>query len=83
MTIIASIGFAAFVVLLLAREREVRRERESWEAERRSLLDRIQFPELHQVEPGEVVEHEPPKDASELAFVGMEVPEFINVGGED
>ncbi len=83
MTLVASIGFAAFLLLLLSREREARREREAWEQERRSLIDRIQHPEIHQVEPGEIVEHEPPRDASELAMVGLEVPEFINVGGED
>ncbi len=82
MTLVACIGFAAFVLLLLFREREARREREAWEQERRSLLDRIQHPEVHQIEPGEIVEHEPPRDASELAFVGMEIPEFIDVGGD-
>ncbi len=83
MTLLVCIGFGSFVLLLLFREREMRREREAWEQERKSLLDRIQHPEVHQIEPGEIVEHEPPRDASELAMVGLEVPEFVNVGGED
>lgn len=80
MTIIAGIGFVAFLVLLLSREREARKEREAWEAERKSLLDRIQHPERVQIEPGEVQHYDPPKDADELAQVGLEVPEFVQVG---
>lgn len=83
MTVIASIGFASFVLLLLFREREARREREAWESERAKLLDRIQHPEVRQVEADiEYEEHVPPKDSAELAQVGQIVPEFVQVGGE-
>ncbi len=58
------------------------RERKSWDQERAKLLDRIQHPEVRQVEPGPLIEHEPPKDEAELAYVGQIVPEFIQVGGE-
>jgi hypothetical protein len=73
----------ALLAVLVGHGRTVRLERERWEAERRSLLDRIQFPEARQVERGEPVEHELPKDPAEMAFVGQEVPEFINVGSEE
>lgn len=53
-------------------------------SERAKLLDRIQHPEVRQVEPyREAIVHEPPGDPSEMAFIGQEVPEFVNVGTED
>ena len=58
-------------------------EREQWAKERSSLLDRIQFPQTKQVEPGEYIEHEPPKDEAELAHIGQIVPDFVQVGGDD
>ncbi len=56
------------------------KERAEWAKERKELLDRIQHPEIHQVEPGEQIEHDPPKDEAELAHIGQIVPEFVNVG---
>ena len=58
-------------------------EREAWAKERSSLLDRLQFPETRQVEPGEQVVHEPPKDEAELAHIGQVVPDFVQVGGDE
>ena len=48
--------------------------------ERSSLLDRIQFPAVRQVEAVPQAVYEPPRDAAELAMVGMEVPDFTHVG---
>lgn len=59
------------------------RERAEHRKEIARLLDRIQHPTTHQVEPGEIVEHEPPRDAAEMAWVGAEVPEFVQVGSEE
>ena len=77
-------------VLVLAVLASWGRMAERWATEREMLLgqlnkmaDRIQHPEARQVEPGEIVEHEPPKDTAELAHVGQIVPEFIQVGSED
>ena len=58
-------------------------EREAWAKERASLLDRLQFPETRQVEPGPMIEHEPPKDEAELAHIGQVVPDFVQVGGDE
>ncbi len=59
----------------------------AWSKDRADLLkelgrmaDRIQHPEIRQVEPGEIVQHDPPRDAEEMAQVGQEVPEFVQVG---
>jgi hypothetical protein len=62
---------------LLEREREKHRE------EIATLLDRIQFPEVRQVQPVHSEPIEPPRDAAELAMVGMEVPTGYDVGGDD
>jgi len=59
------------------------KEREEWAKERKELLDRIQFPERKPVEPGPMVEHEPPKDEAELAHIGQIVPDFVQVGGDE
>jgi hypothetical protein len=59
---------------------DFQREREQWAQERASLLDRVQHPQVRQVQPGPQLEHEAPKDTAELAQVGLEVPEFVQVG---
>jgi hypothetical protein len=61
---------------------ELRELVESSVAERASLLDRIQHPEVRQVSPSEPMLHERPKDFAEMAWVGQEVPEFVKVGDE-
>jgi hypothetical protein len=48
--------------------------------ERASLLDRIQHPEVRQVEQAEVEPWEPPKDLAELAHLGQIVPDGVTVG---
>lgn len=82
---IVEAGIFALVLFLVVVTCERRVDRISHEAaqERRKLLDRIQHPEVRQIEPGPVIDHEPPADAAELAYVGQVVPEFINVGGDD
>jgi hypothetical protein len=80
MTIIACVLAVALVVLYFAQTRQVNTLTREAARERAKLLDRIQHPELRQVEPGERTEYEPPKDTAELAYVGQEVPEFIQVG---
>lgn len=77
--IIAVVALATIVgLLLLLREREQsRHERHTADLllgaalERQSLAERIQHPETRQVPPGEVIEHEVPTDAGELAQVGQ------------
>ncbi len=84
MIILTSLALTLGFLVLFAREREIRRERESWESERSILIDRIQHPEIRHTAAVEDWEHEePPKDLGELAMVGQIVPEFVNVGGED
>ena len=55
--------------------------------ERERLLDRIQHPEQitagTQLVMGEKTVHDPPKDVEELAWIGQEVPDFVNVGTND
>jgi hypothetical protein len=77
---------AVTLILLLAlREHQHNRQTQALirdaKTERASLLDRIQHPEVRQSQPVEPVDYEPPQDAAELAHVGQEVPEFIQVGG--
>ncbi len=78
MTIVASLLVAALVVQYLLHSRE-RREHDR---QLSKMADRIQHPEIRQVEPGPQTEYEPPKDEAELAQVGQIVPEFVQVGGE-
>ncbi len=78
MTIVAALLVAALVVQYLLHSRE-RREHDRQISK---MADRIQHPEVRQVEPGPVREYEPPKDEAELAQVGQIVPEFVQVGGE-
>lgn len=47
------------------------RERAEHRVEIAKLLDRIQHPEVRQVEPGEVVQYDLPTDDAELAQVGQ------------
>ena|SRR5215472_8341023 len=50
----------------------------------RKLVDRVQHPEIKHVEPiPDYTPPELPKDFAELAHVGEEVPEFVNVGSAD
>ena len=60
---------------------------EKWAEERAMLLvqvnrmaDRIQHPEVRQVEAVDPVAYDPPKDLAEMAFVGQEVPYGYDVG---
>jgi len=59
------------------------RERDKHRAEIAKLLDRIQFPHEHQVEPVDPIDYEPPRDAGELAQVGQIVPNYVDVGEHD
>lgn len=76
---IAVVALATIIVgLLLLREREQSRHEaqmanylEAASVERNALAERIQHPETRQVPPGEVIEHEVPTDAGELAQVGQ------------
>jgi hypothetical protein len=58
----------------------IEKEREAHRQEVASLLDRIQHPEVRQVQAGEPVEYEPPRDLAELAQVGQVVPDGYDVG---
>ena len=58
------------------------RERQAYEQTTRSLLDRIQHPEIRQVQPFPSEPVDPPKDAAEMAFLGEQVPEGYEVGHE-
>jgi hypothetical protein len=75
---------AALLLFLACREwmhdTHLKRQDTEARAERAKLLDRIQHPEIRQVMPGEPVEYETPKDEAEMAWVGQEVPEFVQVG---
>ena len=51
--------------------------------ERSILLDRIQHPHIRPVETSIFQATEPPRDAAELAWVGMEVPDHVHVGTEE
>lgn len=75
---------AALILLLAFREHQHTRQTQTQiqeaQLERAQLLDRIQHPEVRQVQAGPQVDYEPPRDTAELAHVGMEVPEFVQVG---
>lgn len=83
----AVVALALIVVaLLVLRERDARRLEGLLVAqaeERRSLSDRLQFPEQRQIAPIDSEPQEIPKDAAELAFVGQIVPTGYDVGDED
>ena len=67
------------VVLLVLRDRE----RQAHEKLLQGFADRIQHPEVRQVQPWPHVEYETPKDLAEMAFVGQEVPAGYTVGMTD
>jgi hypothetical protein len=73
-----------FIVILLAQhylhQRTINTILLQASLERKTLADRIQHPEIRQVEPGERVEYDEPKDTAELAYVGQIVPDGIQVG---
>jgi hypothetical protein len=64
----------------LAHDRQTKTEAVEARIERKQLLDRIQHPEIRQVEPGEPIDWDEPKDAAELAQVGQIVPDGVMVG---
>ncbi len=49
----------------------------------RSLLDRIQHPTIRQVQAAPHGVYEAPRDAAEMAQVGMIVPDGISVGSDN
>ena len=57
-------------------------ERKEHREEVQKLLDRIQHPEVRQVQPLPSEPVDPPKDAAEMAFLGEQVPEGYEVGHE-
>lgn len=90
MSVVAGLLAAGIVCMYFAHQANVTRLLEQHEVERErndmaigALLDRIQHPEVRQVQPGEPVEHTPPADAAELAMVGLEVPDFVHVGNQE
>lgn len=84
MTIIAGLLIAALIFQAVSHRRQLETQARFAEKERRSLLERIQHPELRQLDIPEGYEPpEIPADAAELAFVGQEVPEFIHVGTKE
>lgn len=77
MTIIAGLLIAALIVQQVVHRNTVKMLLGKHEAEQvradkaiRSLADRIQHPELRQVESLPPENHEPPKDAAWMALVG-------------
>ena len=72
-------------VRVSAREWRDERERilEAAQAERASLLDRIQHPEYVQPAAVRYADPDPPTDALELQYVGEEVPSFVHVGDQN
>lgn len=80
MTLIICLLVGALAVQQFQHSQNTRSLMAATSRERKSLLDRIQHPERIQVEPTPLVEHEVPQDLTELAMVGREVPEFIQVG---
>ncbi len=83
MTIIAGLLLGALILEHVLHKRQVDSLLAEVSHERQKLLDRIQHPEVRQVQAGSVVEHELPTDTAELAQVGLVVPDFVNVGGTD
>jgi len=77
MAIIAGLLVAALVVQQVLHRRQVDFLEQLYAKERSVLADRIQHPELRQVQPLPPEEHEPPHDAAQLALVGQihDIPE--------
>jgi hypothetical protein len=82
-TVIAGLLIVALIALQFFHMRERDQIRTETARERASLLERIQRPEIRQVEATYSPPPEIPQDAAELSWVGLEVPEFVNVGGEE
>lgn len=80
MTLVICLLVGTLIVQQLQHSQSIKSLLATAARERKSLLDRIQHPERVQVEAASPVEHEPPRDLAELAMVGREVPEFIQVG---
>lgn len=86
MTPVIVLGLCVLGLILLlfrqARLAEAERTRILYASaqERASLLDRIQHPEVRQVQPVEVEPWEPPRDLAELAHLGQVVPQGVSVG---
>ncbi len=80
MTIVACILAGALVLQYILNARERSHLIATYNHELAKMADRIQHPEVRQIEPGLQVEHEPPKDEAELAHIGQIVPEFVRVG---
>jgi hypothetical protein len=79
-TIVACLLAVGIVCVYFAHARQMTQLEDAHAQERAKLLDRIQFPQVRQVDAGEVVERDPPTDAGELAQVGQIVPDYVNVG---
>ena len=67
------------IALLILRDRE----RTAHEAMLQSFADRVQHPEVRQVEAKDPIIYDPPKDEAEMAYVGQFVPDGISVGLTD
>ncbi len=83
MTIIAGILAFVLIVQYVLNARERKDLIAVHEKQLASFADRIQHPEIRQVEPGPTVEYETPRDEAELAQVGQIVPDFVQVGETD
>jgi hypothetical protein len=73
------------LALLDEKDKAHAQERQEWAEERRSLLDRIQAPEVRQfvVDPDQVDAPQPFDDAAAMAWVGQVVPDGVNAGQND
>ena len=81
----ALLALVALLALALYRQpasflNQIAAERAEWARERASLLDRVQHPEIRQIEPVAHAPVDPPRDPAELAHIGQIVPEFVHVG---
>jgi hypothetical protein len=79
------VALAVFQLLLAARHEDLHRQALAdvlarAQAERSSLLDRIQHPEIRQVEPARYTPPPLPQDTIELAQIGGIVPDGVHVG---
>ncbi len=83
MTIVACILAACIALQYLIHARERSHMIADYNHQLAKMADRIQHPEIRQVEPGPLIEHDPPKDEAELAQVGQIVPEFVKVGEKE
>jgi hypothetical protein len=83
--LIGALGFGFWMHLRAMADAGEERERLLAEAtkERASLLDRIQHPSVRQVDALQPVVHEPPPDPAEMAWIGREVPDYVQVGTPD